>query len=410
MAEPRAPMKDLLRDPISEQDIQRAWRGIQAARVRQESSGSRRTVAWIAAGALATCLVLMLASLLPGPSSGDGEAQALRAESGEPLEILSSAVAEPRDVKLSDGSRITLEPGAEAEVLENTGRSFTTLLRRGKTHFEVRPGGPRRWSVECSLATIEVVGTAFTVTRTEHQVRVDVRRGIVLVRGERVPERVRRLTAGQYIELSDEASPAPGPVAPEPVQPVPAEPAPTPTPEPVMPEAPTPAVQSSPPPAPPPAAAGSWRAAAAKGDHNVAFARLGEAGLRREARKAQDIETLLALADVARQSGHPRQAADVLELAAREHAGDPRAGLAAFTLGRLQLETLGEPARAAEAFARVIALGEPRGLLEDAQARLVQAHARAGQWEQAREAAARYEQLYPEGYRLQDVRRWAAGP
>jgi len=58
----------------------------------------------------------------------------------------------------------------------------------------------------------------------------------------------------------------------------------------------------------------------------------------------------------------------------------------------------------------VIALGEPRGLLEDAQARLVQAHARAGQWEQAREAAARYEQLYPEGYRLQDVRRWAAGP
>ncbi|OJH40880.1 hypothetical protein BON30_08125 [Cystobacter ferrugineus] len=385
-------MKARLRDPVGEQDIQRAWRGIRAKRALAETGSSRWTVGWLAGGALAMCLLLLFAGILPRPTLGYGETQALRAESGAPLEILSGAAEGPRDVRLTDGSRITLEPGAEAEVLENTGRSFVTLLRRGRTRFEVRPGGPRRWSVECSLATVEVVGTAFTVTRTEHRVLVEVHKGIVLVRGERVPERVRRLTAGQSLELSDE----PAPVS-------------TPTPEPKL--APEPPVVAPPiPRAPPVASAESWRVAARRGDHALAYARLGEAGLRREARRAENIETLLALADVARQSGHPLQAAELLEQASREHEGEPWGGLAAFTLGRLELETLGRPSRAAEAFARVIKQGEPRGLQEDAHARLVQALSQAGAWEQAREAATRYEQLYPEGYRLQDVRRWATGP
>ncbi|HEX8697266.1 MAG TPA: FecR domain-containing protein [Myxococcaceae bacterium] len=395
MTEPRAPWKELLRDPVSEHDIQKAWRGIQASRAQGSTRSSRWTVGWIAAGALAACLAFMLVWATPGASS---EPRELRTESGEPLEVLAAAETEARAVQLSDGSRITLEPGAEAEVLENTDRSFVTKLRKGKTRFEVRPGGPRRWSVECSLATIEVVGTAFTVHRTERQVRVDVHKGIVLVRGERVPERVQRLTAGQHLELTEAAPQAAAP-----------SPEPAPEPEPAAPAVQQP-VAPPPPAAPPPAQPESWRAAAAKGDHASAYARLGDRGLEREARRARDIDTLLMLADVARQSGHPQQAAQMLEQAMREHPRDSRAGLAAFTLGRLELETLGRPARAAEAFQRVIALGEPRSLQEDAHARLVQAHSRAGAWEQAREAATRYEQLYPQGYRLQDVRRWAVGP
>ncbi len=392
MTEPRAPLKELLRDPVSEQDIQKLWRGLKARRAQSSASPSRWTVGGICAGALAACLALVLVWTTP---SATAESPELRTETGEPLEVLAGAKTEPRTVQLSDGSRITLEPGAEAQVLENTDRSFVTMLRKGKTRFEVRPGGPRRWSVECSLATIEVVGTAFTVTRTERQVRVEVQKGIVLVRGERVPERVQRLTAGQHLELTEEpaqaAAPSPEPIAAPPAVQEPVAPPPSPV-------------------APPPVQAESWRAAAAKGDHASAYARLGDVGLEREARKARDIDTLLVLADVARQSGHPQQAARLLEQAMREHPRDSRAGLAAFTLGRLELETLGRPARAAEAFNRVIALGEPRSLQEDAHARLVQAQARAGAWEQAREAAARYERLYPEGYRLQDVRRWAAGP
>jgi transmembrane sensor len=395
MADHRAPLKELLRDPVSEQDIQGAWRGIQTRRARAEGGTARRTSGWIALGALAAGLTLFLILGNPRPDSVSTEAQALGTESGQPLEVLAAAALEPRAVKLSDGSRITLEPGAEAEVLENTGRSFVTVLRRGEVHFEVQPGGPRRWSVECSLATIEVVGTAFTVTRAEHRVRVEVQRGVVLVRGERVPDRIQRLLAGERLELSEEAA-APEP-APEPAR----------SPEPsVAPAAPP----AAPPPGPVTPSTGTWRSAATRGDHRSAYAKLGEDGLRREAGKARDIDTLLMLADVARQSGHPEQAVDLLRRAVEEHPGDPRTGMAAFTLGRLELEVLGQAERAAESFARVIALGEPRGLVEDAHARRVQAYAQAGAWEQARAAAEQYEQLYPEGYRLQDVRRWATGP
>jgi outer membrane protein assembly factor BamD (BamD/ComL family) len=45
-------------------------------------------------------------------------------------------------------------------------------------------------------------------------------------------------------------------------------------------------------------------------------------------------------------------------------------------------------------------------LAEDAHARLVEAHARAGDAEAAKSAATRYRTLYPEGRRLADVNRW----
>src|SRR6185369_15078012 len=64
--------------------------------------------------------------------------------------------------ELSDGSRIDLRPGSHLAVLENSGRVFATLLGQGHADFEVRPGGPRRWIIECGAFTVEVVGTAFS--------------------------------------------------------------------------------------------------------------------------------------------------------------------------------------------------------------------------------------------------------
>jgi len=90
-----------------------------------------------------------------------------------------------------------------------------------------------------------------------------------------------------------------------------------------------------------------------------------------------------------------------------EHASDPRTPLAAFTLGRLQLDALGHPAQAASAFTQAIALGLPQSLQEDAYARLVQAQSRAGNAAGARAAAQQYEQRFPSGKRLDEVRRWA---
>jgi len=59
------------------------------------------------------------------------------------------------------------------------------------------------------------------------------------------------------------------------------------------------------------------------------------------------------------------------------HEDDPRAGLAAFTLGRLELDRLGRPADAVTDLERALALGLPRGLVADARQRLDEARARA---------------------------------
>jgi transmembrane sensor len=119
------------------------------------------------------------------------------------------------------------------------------------------------------------------------------------------------------------------------------------------------------------------------------------------------VDDLLALADVARLSGHPADAVIPLTRVVTEHAGDPRASLAAFTLGRLELDSLRHPALAAAAFERAMALGLPQSLQEDALARLVEARAQAADAPGARSAAEEYERRFPAGKRLDEVRRWA---
>jgi transmembrane sensor len=147
--------------------------------------------------------------------------------------------------------------------------------------------------------------------------------------------------------------------------------------------------------------------AARRGDLRSAYALLGADGVSGEAVRASGLERLMLLADVARAGGHAPLAAQLLERAVREEGAGAAAALAAFQLGTLRLEALGQPREAAEAFSRVVRIGQPRALVEDALARQVQALARAGEWEAARQAAADYEARFPEGRRLADVHRWA---
>ena len=80
--------------------------------------------------------------------------------------------------------------------------------------------------------------------------------------------------------------------------------------------------------------------------------------------------------------------------------------MAAFTIGRLLLETQGKPRQAAQAFgqARTLASGGP--LAEDALARQVEALNMAGDVAAARQHADLYRQLFPNGPRLQSVMRF----
>jgi len=372
----RYPLKDRLVDPTSEEALARIWRGIDA---RDPRARSTRMTGWVITSAVAAAALAITVWAIPRGDHGP-----LRFADGRPLSTV-DAPAAGAVVSMSDGSVVDLAGGARLAPLESSGTSFVAVLERGSAHFEVHPGGPRRWQIECGLATVEVVGTGFDCVRAPGRLRVVVEHGAVLVRGERVPDRARRLAAGDTLEVL-EAPPANSPAAPA---------APT-----TVEEAAAPAEAIAPPPAheaePAGNGAGVWRELARDGHHHEAFASLGTQGIARETRRL-GVADLLVLADVARLSGHAEEAVAPLERILRRFPGDPQAPLAALALGRLELDSLERPADAAVALNRALALGVPVSLREDVRARLVEAYARAENWPAARAAAAAYVHEFPHG-------------
>ena len=395
------PIKELLRKPISEASVSRTWNRIDArTRSRSDASG---TLTWWAAAAILIAATIVLVVVDRGSfvfhAPTASAVLALHAEEADDVE---------RVIALADRSTITLAPRSAYELLESSATNVALRQSRGRVAYDITPGGPRRWTIECGPVTVEVVGTSFRIDRMPTHVRVDVMRGVVLVRGERVPDRVARLTAGMSIDVTTSTE--------EPV--VTANGAPPP-PRDAMPNA-APAL---------PASSDSlrdsiantakittnhasdapWRRAASRGDNAAAYAELGAEGIARATQSAS-IDDLMTLADVARLSGHPHEAIGPLERVVAEHAGDPRASLAAHTLGRIQLRSLGAPAAAASSFERAIAMGIPSGLLEDTYALWIESLATAGARDGVKRAYESYRAHFSSGARDAELRKWLEAP
>jgi ferric-dicitrate binding protein FerR (iron transport regulator) len=86
-----------------------------------------------------------------------------------------------------------------------------------------------------------------------------------------------------------------------------------------------------------------------------------------------EVADLLREADAARREGRPEAALAPLHRVVDGHADDPRAPLAAFTLGRLYFDELHRAGDAAAAFARARSLDPDGPLAADARAREAQA-------------------------------------
>ena len=135
--------------------------------------------------------------------------------------------------------------------------------------------------------------------------------------------------------------------------------------------------------------------------------RFGEAyGLLRQVpmHDLSDPDDLLLAADVARQAGRPEHAVPFLDRVVKEHPQELCAQLAGFSLGKIYLDNLDQPALAARRFADVRAMAPGGGLAQDALAREVEAWARAGETSRARDGALEYVHVYPHGRRLAAVR------
>ena len=398
MSETQFPLKDHLIDPVDEAAIHRIGERIDS---RLRRPRPRRLLPLALVGVTAVAAVIAAAWPIHrdvGP---------LRFADGREL-VAMDAGTRAREIALSDGSSIRLSPGAHIEPLESSGTTFSAVVTQGRADFDVRPGGPRHWVIECGLATVEVIGTSFSCDRGSGRLRLVVHHGVVLVRGERVPDRARRLLAGESLDLVADAlrpSPASHDVFAIPALPESARASGSLAAEPLADLAKVEEVRTR----GRPATALGWRDLARRGRHGEAFSALGTEGLQREA-KHLGVDDLFALADVARLSGHPADAVVPLERILTDFANDARAPLAAFALGRLELDSLGQAHAAANAFRKALALGIPSGLREDVRARLVEAYARSGDAGAARRAADAYVDEFPNGRHLPAIQGWLRPP
>ncbi len=377
-------------------DAKRAWSDERVQRVEGDMlrRHTRRRVKRAALGALVTLVVVAAGSML--------------------------WLRRPQMLTLADGSSIALQDRKSvARVLANTAERTVVELVSGGALFDVTHVEGRLFRVEAGRVAVEVLGTRFVVERGASAVKVRVERGRVRVLGAG-PAHI--LAAGETLELpigsASSVPSVPVPVdAPATVR-QPAAPADAPTESPAAPvpvpvAAPLPvtvdplapdevvapkAVRHTAPPTPP-----TWRAPAEQGDFDRAYRELSRSG----AKSVRDVPNeLLLAADVTRLSHHPLEAVPLLERVVRDHPKDPRAPLAAFTLGRALLDELGRPQQAADAFARARALAPTGPLAADALGREVEAWSRAGDTSRARARAEEYLRAYPKGARLTSVRRF----
>jgi transmembrane sensor len=376
-----SPIRQLLREQEPETRLQPIWRRIAQRRSRTPDKPRVARAAALVVALVAVVIAFGLWRRRPPEQRLQVHFPVI------PAEIIADTKPSLQD--LGDGANVSVARNTRLEVLRQSSTEMLMALRRGNAHFDIRPGGARAWVIECGGASVEVVGTQFTLDRNEQRLSVNVQRGRVLVRGEIVPDTVQSLTAGQALTIPYAENRQ---VPPESSA----------LPQTVSEHSGTLAGR-----VPPRQENADWRSAAQQKDWQRAWQSLGEDGVSREASRSDDVSDLLALADVARLSGHPKQAVLPLRQVMSIHAGDARAAIAAFALGKIELDQLGAPVAAATAFERALSLKLPVSLGEDTLARLVEAYARAHDSARARAAAERYRAQFPNGHRTADVDRWS---
>jgi transmembrane sensor len=261
-------------------------------------------------------------------------------------------------ITLGDGSRVVLEARSRLTLLTVRPELMRLALERGGADLDVVHTEGKELVVDARGYEIRVLGTRFSVRLGETEgapaLEVRVARGRVRVtrgpQGERAGENagpdVRVLSAGETWSTASTASTSS--LSPATVSP--------------------PGGEAPPRPA------------------SLAGTALGESP-----------RALLARAEAFRAANEPRAAARLFDALRVRHRSDPRAGLAAFELGRLRLDRLDDPRGAAEAFNDAIAVAPDAPFREDAQARLVEAYDASSDRARCLDARAAYLLRYPRG-------------
>jgi TolA-binding protein len=317
------------------------------------------------------------------------------------------AAPEPRalDVRFSDGTALTVQPGARARVVDVDDRGARVALERGELHAEVRPRPAGNWWVIAGPFTVHVTGTRFDVRWdpdterfalgvTEGNVRVSgaiagdnrpVRAGEMLVVS--LPRaRLEVLSVGRLAEADQLDSPEE--VTPSAVASV--------TLATATPSAQADLVQRE-------RAAAGWHELARAGRLREAYLAAEAGNFSAECDVASSSELLL-LGDGARLAGRSDRASQALLTLRRRFPQDPRRAAAAFALGKVAFDQRHAYAEAAEWFSTCIREQPAGSLAREASGRLIEALRNAGDSAGAEQAARRYLTRYPDGPHAQTAR------
>jgi len=377
----------VLTPPLTEARLARQYDAIQRRVGAAPRGRGRAWPAWaIAATATVALVVVVVVGLRRGATTVGG--------AGGPMEgaVLEAGPGAGVGVTLADGSRLDLAAGARARVTAARATAVRLEVERGAVEVEATHVEGRSFVVGAGPFEVRVVGTHFVVQRTPgERVTVRVERGAVEIAG--TPGEPRRLMAGEQWSAPDptgpvvEATMALGPVAP----------------------ASAPAVAPTATAGSPLGATTASPAATAPGPTSpAATAPAGAAAVATTA--PETAKELFDEAQRARAEGRAADAARAFDKLRRSFPRDRRAALATFELGRLRLDSLGDPRGAEEAFREAMALGPRSPFREDAEARRVEALARMGDGAGCVAARDAYLARWPNGTYRRAVGLYCGGP
>ncbi|NMO14933.1 VgrG protein [Pyxidicoccus fallax] len=103
-------------------------------------------------------------------------------------------------LRLPDASRVRLSSGSEVELSKAEARDVHLTVRQGRLSVQASHAERRGFLVEAAGLRVSVVGTVFTVERTEHGAAVAVAEGRVRVEVDGQPALL--VSAGERVELN----------------------------------------------------------------------------------------------------------------------------------------------------------------------------------------------------------------
>lgn len=360
----------------------------------RRSSNTKRRVGIVLAFA---AVLLGLAALRPNSEPAITYSVGAQ-ESAGTLGAWIAAESNAIPLHFSEGTLVTIEPGARARVTGTNAHGATMLVERGRAHAKVvHVGQTTSWLVHAGPFDVKVVGTEFDVawdpTREVFDIRV--KEGKVIVKGPLLDEG-RAVSTSEVLRVdmqrrssevraeNTDTDIAVAPVVNETKPPIVDAPAEKPR-----------EVVAEPAPAAPiekPVVIPIWQKLAAEGKHREALEAAEHAGFD-HILATSPAPILLELADEARFAGSPNRARQAL-LRARELGAR---GRSAFLLGKLAADTDRAPADAITWFQRYLDESPSGGLAEQALGRIVELEDRLGHQDAARKAAQSYLQRYPGG-------------